>query len=236
MTRYVDLHVVPHVDSDNVCIYTAETLRIAGYSVVGLAMPTGLMPDRIRSIHRLFHERGLETTSRVDLTASSRMELLRLLRRFRNSCDIIGVKCLNQAAATIACRDRRVDLVFFDPGNRRIRFNHSLANLLHGAVEFNLSQLLVSDISSDVLSRFAKEMGIAHVHDTRVVLSSGSASSENVRSPLQMAAIASALGLSKEQSLLAVSKTPLSIIARNIEKRSSSYIEEGVKVLLPKAR
>jgi RNase P/RNase MRP subunit p30 len=211
-------------------------LRLAGYSAVGLTMPTGLIPDRARSIHHVFNQSGLETASRIDLTASSRVELLKLLRRFRNSCDIIGVKCMNQAAATVACRDRRVDVVFFDPANRRTRFNHSLANLLSGAVEFNLSTLLASDVTPDVLLRLAKEMGIAQLHDTRIVISSGATLPDVVRGPHQMAAIAYALGLSKERCLNAVSKTPSSIISNNLEKRSKNYVEEGVRVVLPKAR
>lgn len=217
-------------------MHVAEMLRLAGYSTIGLTVPTGLLQERVSSLRRTFREAGIETALRIDLTSPSRADLLRLLRRFRNSYDIIAVKCVNQAVATVACRDRRVDVVFFDPRNHKVRFNHSLANLLRGAVEFNLIATFLKAVNGEVFARTAKEVAVAQEHKVRIVLSSGSTSPEIIRAPSQIAAVASTMGLSKEQSLAGVSETPWSIILRNSKRRSPDYIEEGVGVVLPRAR
>jgi RNase P/RNase MRP subunit p30 len=212
----------------------AKLIRIAGYFAVGLTIPTGLMRDRIRFVKTVFEEAGLEIALRIDLSASSRMDLLRLLRRFRNSYDVIAVKCVNQRVATVACRDRRVDLIIFDPTSRSVRFNHPLANLLRGAIEFNLISSLLKETRAEVFSEIVKQCAIARQHKVKVVLSSGCNNPDQVRSPLQIAALASAMGLSEAQSQAGVSATPLSIIKNNLARRSPQFVEEGVRVVLPK--
>ena len=182
----------------------------------------------------VFEEAGLETALRIDLTASSRMDLLRLLRRFRNLYDVIAVKCANQRVAIVACRDRRVDLIIFDPTSRSVRFSHPLANLLRGAIEFNLVSSLLKETKAEVFSGIMKQCAIAREHKVKVVLSSGCNNPDQVRSPLQIAALATAMGLSEAQSLAGVSATPLSIIKRNLAHRSPQFVEEGVRVVLPK--
>jgi len=212
----------------------AELLRLAGYSVVALSMPTGVMRDRVVEVRRLFEDEGIQTILRVDLSVSSRADLLRLLRRFRNAFDVVAVKCMNQAVASVACRDRRVDLVFFDPRNFRVKFVHPLASLLSGALEFNLISTFLGETKGEIFSRIAKEAAIAREHRSRVVLSSGCWSAAMVRSPLQISAIATAIGLSSDQSSRGVRETPLSIVTSNQERRSREYVEEGVKLVTPK--
>lgn len=222
------------MEDESSCKQMAKLIRIAGYSAIGLTIPTGLMRDRIELVKTVFEEAGLETALRIDLTASSRMDLLRLLRRFRNSYDVIAVKCTNQRVATVACRDRRVDLIIFDPTSRSVRFSHPLANLLRGAIEFNLVSSLLKETRAEVFSGIMKQCAIAREHKVKVVLSSGCNHPDQVRSPLQIAALASAMGLSETQSHAGVSATPLSIIKRNLAHRSPQFVEEGVRVVLPK--
>jgi RNase P/RNase MRP subunit p30 len=200
---------------------------------VGLTLPTGLLPDRVAGLRSVIEDEGVETASRVDLSADSRMDLLRLLRRFRNTYDIVAVKCRNQTVASIACRDRRVDLVFFDPRNTKVKFSHPLASLLRGALEFNLISTFLGETRSEIFSRVAKEAAIAQEHGSRVILSSGCTSPAMVRSPFQISAIGKSIGLSKELSNQAVSETPLSVVKRNQERRSPKQVEEGVKLVTP---
>jgi RNase P/RNase MRP subunit p30 len=221
------------VDEENSSKRMAELLRTAGYSTVALTVPTGLLRDRLSSLRRIFEREGLETFMRVDLTANSRIDLLRLLRRFRNAYDIVAVKCVNQRVAPVACRDRRVDLVFFDLRNSRVRFGHALASLLRGALEFNLISTFLGETRSEIFSRVAKDAAIAREHRSTIVLSSGCQSSMMIRSPLEISAIGMAIGLSREQSGHGVSDAPLSIIRRNSERRARGYVEEGVKLVSP---
>ena len=235
MAKFVDLHVFPRVDDMESVRKMAELLRIVGYSEVALSVPTGLMPDRISQLRRLFEEENVQTATRVDLSPSSRADLLKLLRRFRNVFDVVAVKCMNQAVAPIACRDRRVDIVFFDPRNQRVKFAHSMASLLKGALEVNVVSTFLGETRSEVFSRIVREAAVAREHQIRIVLSSGCSLPAMVRSPVQISAIATVIGLSKEQSSKGVSEIPCSIILANRERRSREYIEEGVKLVTPKA-
>ena len=227
--------MLPRVEDENSIRRLAEILTLAGYTYIGLTVPTGLMRDRVRQLCRIFREQGIETAMRIDLTSTNRAELLRFLRRFRSNYDIVSVKCLTPNVAIVACRDRRVDVIFFDLNNLKVRFNHSLANLLHGAFELNLSSILTSAKEGLALLRTRKELMLAREHGTRVVLSSGCASPLMIRSPAQLASVASTLGLLPHQSCLGLTGVPSSIIERNMFRRSTEYVEEGVTIVLPRA-
>ena len=126
-------------------------------------------------------------------------------------------------------------MVFFDPRNQKVRFTHSLANLLRGALEFNLLSNLLGETGNEIFSRLARDAEIAREEKVKVVLSSGSTVPEMVRTPLQIAAVGSTIGLSEEQSLLGVSNIPLEMIVRNSRRRSRNFIEEGVRVVVSAA-
>jgi RNase P/RNase MRP subunit p30 len=214
----------------------AQILKTAGYATVGLTIPAGLLPERVNSIRQIFQDQGIEPAFRIDLGSPSRTELLRSLRRFRNAYDVVGVKCVNARVATVASRDRRVDVVFFDPVTHNVRFNHSLARLLHGALEINLIASLLTPTDAGVLSRLRRTIAVAQEHNVKVVLSSGARKAEMVRTPLQLSAIASTLSLSEAASTAGVSSVPSSIIAENVKKRKPEYVEEGVKIIVSSRR
>jgi len=228
--------VIPRVDDEQSCRGMAELLRVAGYSLVALALPTGLLRDRVSALRRLFESEGIGTVSRVDLSANSRAELLRLLRRYRALYDILAVKCVNQVVASVACRDRRVDVIFLDPANPRVKFGHQLASMLRGALELNVVSTFLGETRREIFSTVAKEVAVATEHGSRVVLSSGCFSPAMVRSPMQVSAIAASIGLSMEQRRLGVCDLPLSIIQQNQERRSPLFVEEGVKLVAQKRR
>ena len=236
MGHYLDLHVIPGPDDLVSCERMAVLLSTARYSTVGLTVATGLLNDRVRSLRRIFEEHGLTTVLRADFKPDSRTELLRLLRRFRNLYDLIAVKCVNQHVAAVSCRDRRVDVVFFDVANRNLRFSHTFARLLHGAVEFNLVSDLMGQGDGWAFSRIRKAISIAQEHHVNVILSSGARNSEMVRSPLQISALAMCLGLTREESIRGVSSAPMAIVTENRRKRAPGYVEDGVKIVVPARR
>jgi RNase P/RNase MRP subunit p30 len=203
--------------------------------MIGMTVPTGLFRDKVKSLRQQFLDNGVETALRVDLASRSREELLRALRRFRGAYDLIAVKCLSERVAHVACRDRRVDLVFFDFENPRTRFNHALANLLQGAIEVNLASG-IRNINSSIYAMITKGFSIAQEHNVKVVLSSGADRAEIIRSPIQIAALASTLGLSQRMALEGIGPTPMTILARNVKKREPGYVEEGVRVVLSTTR
>jgi len=236
LPQYADLHILPHPENLPMCQKIAETLSVAGYCTIGLTVPTGLFRDKVTSLRQVFLDNGLEVVLRVDLGSRSRDELLRSLRRFRPSYDVIAVKCLSEHVARVACRDRRVDLVFFDLENPRIRFNHALANLIRGSIEVNLVSAILHSLKRSVYGAISKTFLIAQEHNVKVVLSSGSDKPEEIRSPIQIAALATTLGLLQRTAHDAVASTPMSIVAENGERHSRDYIEEGVRVVLSRAR
>ena len=233
MGKYLDLHVIPPPEDAQSCERMADLLSTAHYAMIGLTVATGLLNERIRSMRRIFEEHAVETVLRADFKPDSRTELLRLLRRFRNLYDIVAVRCQNQQVATVSCRDRRVDVVFFDVANRSLRFSHTFARLLRGAVEFNLVSDLLDPADGWVLSRTRKAMMVAREHHVNVVLSSGARNYAMVRSPFQISALATTLGLRQEESIRGVSSTPLSIVTENRKKHAPEYVEEGVKIVVP---
>lgn len=236
MGKYLDLHVIPRLEDTHAYERMADLLGVAGYSTIGLTIPTGILPDRVDSLRKAFDHSGLDTVMRVDLSPTSRMELLRALRRFRNRYDIVAVKCLNQRVATVACRDRRVDLIFFDAVNNNTRFTHTFARLLRGALEFNVVSDLIQHPDGWVFSRIRKALRVASEHRVKVVLSSGARDHTMVRSPLEISALATVLGLTEEESIGGVSSAPSSIVVENSKKRSPKYVEEGVTIVVPTGR
>ena len=156
---------------------------------------------------------------------------MKLLRRYRPAYDIIGVKCTNHSLALVAARDRRVDLIFFDPARRGVWLDDSIANVSNAALEFNVSILLERG-DHLTISRFMKDMTIALRHDLKMVFSSGGTSPSTIRAPVQLIAIAEVLGLSKQEAINSVSTIPSRIVTGNMERRSRTYVEEGVRTIM----
>jgi len=230
LVEFLDLHIIPKVDDESSCTRTAQLLALSGYNAVGLTVPTGLLRGRLEILRDCFQDSGVEVFLRVDLTCSKREELLKLLRRFRPTFDIIGVKCTNHSLALVAARDRRVDLIFFDSATRNVWFDDSIANVSNATLELNLSTLLEM-ANHLILTKLMKDVRIARRHNVDMVLSSGATSPLLVRTPIQQAAIAEILGLSKQQAINGVSTIPSRLIKANVERRSRNYVEEGVKTV-----
>jgi RNase P/RNase MRP subunit p30 len=228
----VDLHIIPRVEDEKSCIKTAQMLKSAGYRAVALTLPTGLLKEHVRSLRNRFADSGIEMFARIDISCANRQELLRLLRRFRNVYDVVAVKCVNHALGLVAARDRRVDIIFFDPLKRNVWFDHSIANVSRAALELNLSTLFSESI---LLTKPMKEIDIATQHMVRVVLSSGCTSPMMIRTPEQLSAIGMILGLNERQARDGVSAIPWSIVEQNVERRSKEYVEEGVRVVKKRA-
>jgi RNase P/RNase MRP subunit p30 len=128
-----------------------------------------------------------------------------------------------------------VDIVFFDTTNRNVRFTHSLARVLHGALELNFSDLM-NQPEGWAFTKVRKAIAIAREHGVKVVLSSGARTPLMVRTPSELSALATTLGMKQDESTIAVSSLPLSIVATNVKKRAPEYVEEGVTIVVPTRR
>jgi len=232
LPEFVDLHIIPRIDDESSYTMTAQLLSVSGYNAVGLTIPTGLLRDKLDILRTRFQESGVEVFLRADLTCSRREELLKLLRRYRPSFDIIAVRCTNHNLALVAARDRRVDLIFFDPAKRNVWLDDSIANVSNAPLELNMSTLL--EMGNLIITKFMKDVRIAQRHNLDVILSSGSTSPYFIRAPIQLMAVAEILGLSKQEAIKSVSTIPSGIVRRNVERRSRNYVEDGVKIITGK--
>lgn len=227
MRKFIDLHIIPNMEDEQSCALIPKMLNAAGYHGAALALPTGLPRERIRILRSHFAKFGIEMFVRVDLKCGTRHELLKLLRNYRNTCEILAVNCLNHNLALVAARDRRVDIIFFDPANRKVRFDHAIANISNAALELNVCTIFSNETA---IARLTNDMNIAMQHKVRIVISSGCSSVMMIRTPGQLSAIGTVLGLGASQAHDGVSTTPWSIAHRNCERRLASYIEDGVTI------
>jgi len=201
---------------------------VAGYIGAALTIPSATSKIQLMQLRSIFAELGIETFVRTDITCTNRQDLLRQLRRSRTLSDVLAVKCTNHAVGLVAARDRRVDMIFFDPAKRNVWFDHAIANVARAALEVNLSAVISNTL---YLGKITKEINTARDHHVGIILSSGSISPALIRTPEQMAALGVLLGLSKDQARNALSSLPWSILQQNRDRQSNQYIEEGVKVV-----
>jgi len=236
LRRFVDLHLrLPRETK------TAERMaRLAtriGLRLVGLTFDLQTPNEEKLTAAKQFEERGIETVSRIDLKPRNRNQLLMTLRKFRFRYDVVAVECSLRQLTAIAFRDQRVDLVFFSPGVSKSRLGELLPRRSERPVEVNVVDLLSDDLTAVSMPRLLRMSNLilaAQRKHLPLVISSGASDMLSMRSPRDMAAIASVFGLEDARALDAVSSIPLSIAEKNLEKHIPRYISEGVEMVRPK--
>jgi len=239
MRKFIDFHVKHSVEDTEGLKRILELMVELGFSAVTLTFSVKDERRKIEESKDLCLRAGLDMVSRVDLNPKSPRELLEALRSVRRRFEIVAVLCSSKAVARQAAKDRRVDVLNFpvEPSKRAMlsfdRAEANLASQAFAAYEVNFSDVfrlrgvkrakLVSIISREVET--AKKFGIP------IIISSGAETIYEVKSPRDLASISALIGLDQKTSLEAVSKTPLSIVERNREKLSQSYVAPGVKVV-----
>jgi len=236
LKRFVDLHLMPPLRDMNTIERMAQLAAEVGFHLVGLTFDSQVPNEARLEAVEAFEVRGLKTVSRVDLRPKHRNELLRSLREVRSSFDIVAVECGTRQVATVAFRDRRVDLVFFRPDRPRSIFGASTPRSTRRLVEFNVTDLLGDDLSigSDLRRAFDLVSYVQRRH-LPMVISSGAANWWRMRGPRDMAAVVSMMGLEAEQAIDAVSRIPLSVARKSLGKQEPSYVSEGIRIVRPEA-
>ncbi|MEM2897406.1 MAG: RNase P subunit p30 family protein [Candidatus Bathyarchaeia archaeon] len=211
----------------------ANLVSELGFKLVGLIVPPRMSEEELVFNKKFFLDAGIDVALRINLLPRSKSELLSYLRKFRDKAEIISVMCIDRKIVSTAVRDRRIDLVLFDPSNSNTKFKKSTANVCNAAYEINLSWILKLPQPSRInaIKKLAKEVLIARENDVKIVVSSGANDIFFLRAPREMAAFLETLGLKQEEALNAVSKIPFSIVKNNRFKLSSSFIAEGIKLI-----
>lgn len=234
MKRFVDLHLCPPSQDAKTTERMANLAAEMGFRLVGLTFDAQTSRAAKVTTTKLFEDQGLETASRIDLHPRDRNELLMSLRKVRSSFDIVAVECHAKQVASIAFRDRRVDLVFFSPGRPKLRVSELTPRKARTPVEFNMADLLKDDsaVESNLHRVFSVIRHIQRKHLSMVV-SSGATDWSLMRAPKDMAGVFFVLGLDTTQALDAVSRIPFSLAQGNLQKHMPRFISDGIEIVRP---
>ncbi|MEM3704293.1 MAG: RNase P subunit p30 family protein, partial [Candidatus Bathyarchaeia archaeon] len=235
--RYADLHLQPNLgDVEQTRNMLAKASEL-GYRLVAVPLPTVSTETFAKKLTTTCQENKLDFASRLDLKPKTPRELLQQLRKFRRSVEIIAVICESKEVARQAAKDHRVDVLNFPATDPRRRFfdkaEAELASSSVAALEIDIKPLLTMRGPARIrlLAALRREAAIAKNYHVPIVIASGATTSLQIRKPLEIAALATLFDLDKPAALDAVSKTPLTIVERNREKLSPSFVAPGVRII-----
>jgi len=234
---FVDLHLSPNLQKIDTTFQFIKKAKNLGYNLIGFS--TNIFTDKhsIDSIQSYCKETQIEFVSRIDLSPKNRNELKSQLRKVRRKYEIICVKCKTKEVARQAAQDRRVDLLNFPSLYFRNRFfdrsEAELASNSLAALEIDAKPLLVLEGSSRtrLLSFLRRESAIAKDFHIPIILSSGVSETTLLRKPREIATLMSLLDLDENSALDTISTNPNTIISRNREKLSSSFVAPGIRII-----
>jgi len=211
----------------------AELARCLGYSLVAVTFHPRDRDEEVNRVRKIFLDAGLDVASRVDISATSRNELLKELRALREDFEIVATESRLNEALSIAQRDSRVDIIYLDAAlsSRDLPLNRASSSSAH--LEINMSTLTETQrLPGQVqIARIRKEIAKAKRNRFRVVLSSGADNPMYLRAPRDIAAVGMLLGLDKDEAVRAISSIPISLVNKNRVKLGSRYAGENVRII-----
>lgn len=236
MTRFGDLHLCPSMGDLSQVERMVSGSSELGYHFVGVSLPLDAPRQWVRHLQRTCNNIGVDLVTRVDLAPRTPRELLEGLRRFRRRFEVVSVVCVSKPVARQAAKDRRVDLLSFLTDPRKRFFDLAEAELASNALaslEIDMAPLLLLRGFSRIrlLSRLRREVKIAERIKVPIVASSGATNEHLLRGPRDYAALATLFDLTMPLGLQALSENPWTIVERNREKLSPSYVAPGVRVM-----
>lgn len=234
---YVDLHLCTDPDVSERASCAIDKASRLGYSLIGVPFNAKCNQFQVESVKKTCEECGVEFASRIDLRPRTPEELIRGLRRFRRSFDIIAVLCDTKNVARQAARDRRVDLLNFPCIDFRRRFfdaaEAELASNSLAALEVDAKPLLTLEGPPRVrlLSCLRRETATAQQAHVPIVFSSGVSDHLLMRRPPELAALTTLFNLDQTSALDAVSKNPAAIVKRNRAKLDPRFVAPGIRIV-----
>jgi len=219
MRTFADLGIRPPAEERATQERMAALARQAGLSLVGLRFRCETPTGKIESSAKIFHNAGLDVAIGVDISPTSRKQLLSQLRALRERFDFVAVRSADARTLAVASRDSRVDLVSLEP-QKSFRLKQSILKTCKSALELELSRVLRSshEATYESLKAFCFEIEMANRFHVNVILSSGATEPLALRAPRDIASVAVSLGLPPDTALDAVSSMPLSLIKRSREQ------------------
>ena len=221
MRKYVDFWVKGKDYESS--LELLRSLKRLGFSDAVIELGEGLL-ERVEDLKRVGEELGINVHRKLVIAPGSRKDLLRALRSNRGKFEVITVLCENLEVALVAARDSRVDSLVIPP-KPKFRFDKGVAATIKNCVELPFSQYL-----SDKQAFLETALKLVEIlgRRTELIVSSAASNSLELRGPRELASLPWVLGYPQEKALDSVSKTPRSILERNLLKLSKRYVVRGV--------
>jgi ribonuclease P/MRP protein subunit RPP1 len=216
--RFYDFNVHLAQDSqDSLAMFTSEAKRY-GYSGIAILNSKTGKPGNIPenfSIH-----------SAVEVSCKP-SKLKDEIKKFRESKEILiargGDEEFNRTAVETAGLD-----ILLQPA----KFNHVLAKAAYDnsvAIGFNAGSIirLRGEARIRELRTMKTNLKYTRKYGLAMLLTGTPSSQYDIRSPREMAALASLFGMTEEEAVRAMSTAPLDILRR----KSPDYIQEGIEII-----
>jgi len=238
MTRsFTDLHLRINPKDPSAAQHLITKAAQLGYRAISVPFTNGIQDADAAALKAVCAQAGVDFVLRADYKPRSQEDLMRFLRKYRRSFEVICVVCDDKEVARQAAKDRRVDLLSFPSLDYHKRFfdraEAELAGSSLTALEVDVKPLLVMEGPPRVrlLSSLRREVAIALEFHVPLVLSSGVGEEGLMRMPRDLASLGYLFGLGESEALDAVSTNPSAIVLRNREKLTSRFIAPGIRVV-----
>ncbi len=223
------VHAVP--DGENTIEQLTALARYFGYSGIALANHSDKLPQ---SWPELPSTDEVEVFRGIELVEENPSKLHGLIGKFRKSVDVLIVHGGSEAVNRAALENPRVDILNHPAFDKSSGLNQVLAKAAAEndvAIGLTLRPLLHSRGPRRVhlLSDLRANLDLARKYDVPLVLSSDAISCFDLRSPMEVLALAEICGLEEQEALEAMTTVPERIISRN--RPGPGYIREGIEVL-----
>ena len=98
-------------------------------------------------------------------------------------------------------------------------------------LELRLAPLIEAGCSSGLLAEYRRWYRLARGMGVEVVFSTGASSTLEARSPRDLVSLASLITLNIDKAREGLSRTPWSLLERNLRKLREGYVMPGVRVV-----
>lgn len=223
------IHAAP--EGDDTAQELAALAAHFGYSGIALSNHSDKPPH---SWPILNVPEGFEVFRGIELVEENPSKLHGLIRKFRQSVDILTVHGGSEAVNRAALENPAVDILNHPAFEKSSGLNQVLAKSAaenEVAIGLTLRPLLNSRGSRRIriLSDLRANLELARKYEVSLVLVSDAMSCFDLRAPLDALALAEVCGLTADEAMDALSASPEKIITR--KRQAAGYIREGVEVL-----
>lgn len=208
------------------CLNQPETIKNLRKNINDLNEEWNLNEDR---------DKPISIQIGVEIEAKNQEDLRKQVQKFRKKADVILVHGGDLKINRAATEDPRVDILChpyrsrFDGGVNHVLAVKAAENRV--AFEINLKYFLLTRPNQQyrVLNQFQQIMKLHRKYGVPVIITSDTSSFYGLRNPRDVIALAACFGMTNDEAMSALSKTPQEIIQRN--KIRDKVIVPGVRLM-----